>query len=124
MVHVPRVKPGDYVFWHCDSIHAVDKEHMGKSDSSVLYIPVCPLTILNAEYVARQRDTFLAGVPGPDFPGGKGESGHIGRPTEDFLKEHGGAEGLQAMGLERWDVSGPNSGEVEVLKRSNEVLGF
>lgn len=36
MVHMPRVRPGDYVSWHCDTIHAVDKVHAGKSDSSVM----------------------------------------------------------------------------------------
>lgn len=61
MVHVPTVAPGDYVVWHCDSIHAVDKVHAGKSDSSVLYIPACPLTTQNAAYLARQRKCFLQG---------------------------------------------------------------
>jgi hypothetical protein len=63
MVHIPRVQPGDYVVWHCDGIHAVDKIHAGKNDSSVLYIPACPLTERNAEYLARQRDCFLRGTP-------------------------------------------------------------
>lgn len=61
MVHIPKVQPGDYVVWHCDGIHAVDKTHAGKSDSSVLYIPACPLTERNAEYLVRQRDCFLRG---------------------------------------------------------------
>ena len=63
MVHIRRVQPGDYVVWHCDGIHAVDKIHTGKSDSSVLYIPACPLTERNAEYLVRQRDCFLRGKP-------------------------------------------------------------
>lgn len=74
MVHVPHVRPGDYVVWHCDTIHAVDKVHAGKSDSSVLYIPACPLTEANARYLVRQRECFLKGLPSPDFPGGLGES--------------------------------------------------
>lgn len=64
MVHIPKVQPGDYVVWHCDGIHAVDKTHAGKSDSSVLYIPACPLTERNAEYLARQRNCFLRGKKG------------------------------------------------------------
>jgi hypothetical protein len=63
MVHIPKVQPGDYVVWHCDGIHAVDKIHAGKNDSSVLYIPACPLTERNAEYLVRQRDCFLRGMP-------------------------------------------------------------
>ena len=79
MVHVPEIRPGDYVAWHCDSesrilikafsgriltpaaIHAVDKIHTGTSDSSVMYISSCPLTEANAEYLKRQRETFFEG---------------------------------------------------------------
>ena len=68
MVHVPRVKPGDYVAWHCDTIHAVDKMHAGNSDASVMYIPACPLTETNAEYLVRQRETFLEGKDYSSLP--------------------------------------------------------
>ena len=53
MIHMPTVKLGDYVAWHCDSIHAVDPHHAGSQDSSVLYIPACPLTESNAEYLTQ-----------------------------------------------------------------------
>lgn len=105
MVHVPEVRPGDYVAWHCDSLHAVDKVHAGQGDSSVLYIPACPLTQANAEYLVRQREAFLAGVPGPDFPGGKGESEHVGRMTTQDIDKAGGKEALAAMGLGPWETS-------------------
>ena len=62
MVSVPEVRPGDYIAWHCDSIHGVDSEHKGSELASVLYIPVCPLTEMNASYLARQRESFLAGT--------------------------------------------------------------
>jgi hypothetical protein len=144
MVHMPKVKPGDYVVWHCDSksfpilyfspltdflplaIHAVDKTHTGKSDSSVLYIPVCPTTETNAEYLAMQRDAFLSGFPGPDFPGGKGESEHIGRPTVDYLMANAGSEGIQAMGLDRLGaVDGEDTrGAKKVIESANTILGF
>jgi hypothetical protein len=106
MVHVPQVNPGDYVAWHCDSLHAVDKIHNGTGDSSVLYIPACPLTETNARYLVRQRDAFLAGTPGPDFPGGVGESEHSGRMNRSDVEMAGGIEGLRAMGLEDWNVQG------------------
>jgi hypothetical protein len=146
MVHMPQVAPGDYVVWHCDGktlqksplkrrerwmltsiigIHAVDKVHQGLNDSSVLYIPACPLTERNAEYLSRQRDTFLQGTPGPDFPGGLGESEHIGRPTVDDLMNNAGKEALQALGLEAWsDDQQLLDGERTILRRANEVLGF
>ncbi|CAD6440469.1 446de36d-d1cc-4328-b8cf-7af3e9558fc5 [Sclerotinia trifoliorum] len=124
MIHIPKINPGDYVAWHCDMIHAVDKTHAGKSDSSVLYIPACPLTPINAEALARQRDTFLAGVPGPDFPGGKGESEHIGRPGLEELEAWTGEEGLRAMGLSKFIASEKGAGVEEAVKIGNEYLGF
>lgn len=56
MVSIPRVEPGDYVAWHCDTIHSVDREHKGVSDASVFYIPTTPLTKSNAEYLKRQKE--------------------------------------------------------------------
>ncbi|KAK9455941.1 hypothetical protein V1511DRAFT_499108 [Dipodascopsis uninucleata] len=106
MVNVPNVEPGDYVAWHCDGIHAVDKEHKGKEDSSVLYIPAVPLTKPNAQYLVRQRAAFQSLSPPPDFPdaGGVGESKFVGHGTEeDFMCE----AGLQAAGFgsKPWDVN-------------------
>ncbi|KAH6605833.1 hypothetical protein Trco_004986 [Trichoderma cornu-damae] len=125
MTHVPEIEPGAFVAWHCDTIHAVDKVHKGHSDSSVLYIPVCPVTDLNAQYLARQRQAFWDGTPGPDFPGGEGESKHIGRPTEDMLRRWVSAEGRQAMGLDRL-VASPLAlpGAREVVERFNATLGL
>ena len=34
MVSVPKVNPGDTVFWHCDVVHAVEREHTGAGDSA------------------------------------------------------------------------------------------
>lgn len=99
---------------------------MGKSDSSVMYIPVCPTTEANAEYLARQRDTFLGGFPGPDFPGGKGESEHFGRPTVHYLSTNMQNQGLKGMGLERlstmdWEET---IGARRAVQKANEILGF
>ena len=62
MISVPEIEPGDQVYctyhriyrhlyllmvWilgHCDVVHAVESEHRGKEDSSVLYIPAVPLS--------------------------------------------------------------------------------
>ena len=126
MVHIPKVNPGDYVAWHCDTIHAVDRIHAGSGDSSVLYIPACPLTEANAKYLAQQREAFSEGLPGPDFPSGPGESEHIGRLTPDFVMENIGAEAQQAMGLAKFDSKrkGVPKNEQATLERCNEVLGF
>lgn len=126
MVHIPHVRPGDYVAWHCDTIHSVDKIHAGKTDSSVLYIPACPLTEGNAQCLKRQRDAFIAGIPGPDFPGGVGESQHLGRWHARDCEEHFRAEGVAAFALEPWDSeeTGLTAGQKVVIDRANKILEF
>ena len=34
MVSVPQVNPGDTVYWHCDVVHAVEREHYGSGESA------------------------------------------------------------------------------------------
>lgn len=71
--------------------------------------------------MVRQREAFLRGTPGPDFPGGAGESEHVDRPTDDVLD----GVGRRAMGLERLEVKGLRSdGEREAVDSANRVLGF
>ena len=101
VVSIPRVEPGDQVycewmcagllcaivaheFWigHTDIVHAVEAEHNGAGDSSVLYIPAVPLTerkfvryfqifklsadcLPSAVYLRDQRENFLKGYPSP-----------------------------------------------------------
>ena len=91
-----------------------------------MYIPVCPLTEANAEYLVRQRETFLHGYPGPDFPGGKGESEHFGRPTNAYLRERVSLDGLRAMGLEKLDVIAQEEtkGLRVVVEKANMILGY
>lgn len=142
MVHVPKVRPGDYVVWHCDckspfvtawhkgtnlvtAIHAVDKTHKGTSDSSVLYIPVCPLTERNAKYAAIQRQAFLDGTPGPDFSGGIGESQHIQRPSLQDLRGVADIDGLRATGFEKLVAANSDTaGSQDVTSIANTVLGL
>lgn len=128
MVHLPEMRPGDYVAWHCDQIHAVGQQHEGTADSSVLYIPTCPLTTQNAEFLVRQRTAFLEGLPGPDFGDGVGESGHIGRPGPEAVEEasQGKDAGMVAFGLQEWDSSaaGLSEAQRELFDRANKVLGF
>jgi uncharacterized protein DUF1479 len=123
MVHVPRIAPGDYVAWHCDTIHSVDRVHAGKGDSSVMYIPSCPVTRASIDYVRQQRANFEQGIPPVDFPGGVGESAHVGRPGVKELKAVAGVEGLRGLGYELFDVSAAKSeGERAVLEYGNSVL--
>ena len=105
MVSMPKVEPGDYVAWHCATIHSVDKEHQGRADSSVLYIPVCPLSLPNVEYLIEQRKAALAYSPPPDFPGsgGEGELGFKGAVDWDVVP----TDALRTMGLgpRKWDIT-------------------
>nr|XP_031862959.1 uncharacterized protein CI109_001434 [Kwoniella shandongensis]KAA5530031.1 hypothetical protein CI109_001434 [Kwoniella shandongensis] len=122
MVSLPRVRPGDQAWWHCDVIHAVESTHQGSGPSAVLYIPAVPLTPQNAEYVKDQRESYLNGTPAPDFPGGVGESQFVGRGEDRDISTK---EGRQAMGLEAFELDDKLvSGELEVRKRANEILGL
>jgi len=127
MVSVPKVNPGDMVFWHCDGIHSVETDHHGSGDSSVMYIPAMPLTPRNLDYIKRQRDSFLGGLPGPDFPQfnqkpemERGESNHVKRGVITDIH----SAGLQAMGLgnEPFNLEGAMPNERRVLEMANEAL--
>lgn len=89
MLSIPRVEPGDYVAWHCDTIHAVDAEHKGTADSSVLYIPACAMTKSNVDFLKKQREAASVWSPPPDFPGagGDGEKDYEGKVdwSSDFI---------------------------------------
>ncbi|KIW10317.1 hypothetical protein PV08_11279 [Exophiala spinifera] len=123
MVSIPQVEPGDYVAWHCDMIHAVDKEHHGRGDSSVLYIPACAMTRSNLEFLNRQRHSALRYSPPPDFPGAGGD-GELGfRDAVDWTKVN--EEGLRAMGLGKrtWDIkAGMTQGERSIIEEGNRTL--
>ncbi|KAG6829567.1 hypothetical protein H0H92_004115 [Tricholoma furcatifolium] len=117
MVAIPTVKPGDQVYWHCDMVHSVEAHHYGKNDSSVVYSPAVPLTIKTARYLRQQRATFEAGLPGPDFPKGPGETKCVGRATPEDVKT---VMGRQAFGLEPFVVKeGDNP---EFIRTANEIV--
>ncbi|KAK9367096.1 hypothetical protein V1509DRAFT_567418 [Lipomyces kononenkoae] len=124
MTPMPKVQPGDYVAWHCDTIHSVDPRHDGNSDSSVLYIPAVPMTVPNLQYLARQREAFKKLSPPPDFPdaGGIGERAFVGHGTEtDFDSP----EGLRAAGCGsfEWDLSNADSStERQLLDNANKIV--
>ena len=91
-----------------------------------MYIPVCPATELNAKYLAQQREAFAAGVPAPDFPGGRGESEHIGRATSESVSKEANELGLSSMGLSKLSKPEGESlpGAQKAIHRANQLLGF
>lgn len=123
VVSVPRVKPGDMVFWHCDVIHSVEDMHTGPSDSSVMYIGATPLSPHNVRYLVGHRDNFLKRIPPPDFPQGNGlgESQFVGHGQESDMTP----EGLVAMGLRPFTAKeGATRGAMEAVKDANAILGL
>lgn len=122
MTSIPRVEPGDCALWHCDQVHAVESEHEGLpgQDSSVMYIPAIPLTHQNFEYISYQRQSFEQGIPPPDFPGGEGESKHIGRGTPDDIND---IVARRAMGLEPFEIrSEMSASERRLVEECNAQL--
>ncbi|KAF2964074.1 hypothetical protein GQX73_g9501 [Xylaria multiplex] len=111
------------------------------SDTTLLYIPACPLTQTNALYLSRQRRAFLLGLAAPDFfeaggiNGATGERDHTGRAGVQDVADAGGEEGLRSMGLTPWEPrrrgsgSGSGSGrsrepdkDAELLRLANGIL--
>jgi hypothetical protein len=84
------------VFWQADVVHAVEKEHNGSGDSSVMYIPAVPTCPQNTAYVEKQAALFAKGCPPPDFPQGRTELNYHLHATE---KDVEGDVARRAMGL-------------------------
>ncbi|OKL56483.1 hypothetical protein UA08_08360 [Talaromyces atroroseus] len=126
-VGIPPVKPGDYVFWHCDLIHEVDKFHPGTVDSSVSYNACIPLCPYNLESMIGTRQSFLdVGIP-VDFEKythGDVEKNHDdnGAKEENILS----LEGKRALGLHPFDVheEGITCGQRKMRAEANRRLGF
>ncbi|KAI0598679.1 hypothetical protein F4775DRAFT_168166 [Biscogniauxia sp. FL1348] len=126
LVTPPTLQAGDYIIWHPDQAYQFSNtnyrtaskpqtptgsEPTGPTTSMLVYTPAAPLTQTNALFLARQRKAFLRGHPGPDFDStGTGlgsEAPHTGRLGEKEIREVGGEEGLQAMGLAPWTLGKP-----------------
>lgn len=127
VVGIPPVKPGDYVFWHADVVHEVDKFHPGTTDSSVAYNPCTPLIPYNLESLIGTKKAFLAADTPSDFHGldktetEKDHDDH-GARVENILSQ----EGRRAMGFERFDVdeAGITEGQRKMRQLANERLGL
>lgn len=127
MVGIPPVKPGDYVFWHCDLVHEVDKFHPGKLDSSVVYNGCVPLCPYNLENLLNMKDSFSQAVPPQDFikyVHGEWEREHAdhGAKEENILSE----AGLRALGFKPFDTNEPGltPGQRRMREESNSKLGL
>ncbi|KAI5467295.1 hypothetical protein BGZ63DRAFT_410303 [Mariannaea sp. PMI_226] len=124
LVNIPRLEPGDYLVWHCDAVYALDRlRRPDLPETTIMYLPACPLTQTNALYLARQRKAFLLGHPGPDFGGVFGESARTASAGVQEVGEAGGVDALRAMGLLPWDEEeAMDDREQEVLEMANGIL--
>jgi hypothetical protein len=98
LVPIPRVQPGDTVWWHNDVVHAVEAEHRGKTSSNVIYVGAAPWCPKNAAFLPRQARCFSEGRSCPDFAPEDYEVDFEGRATVEDLT----ALGRRQMGLDRW----------------------
>ncbi len=98
LVPVPKVQPGDTVWWHPDVVHAVEDENRGSGYSSVIYIGAVPDCAKNRAFLPRQKAAFLAGKSCPDFAAEDYEMDFAGRATEADLT----AMGRRQMGFDPW----------------------
>ncbi len=89
LVPIPRVEPGDTVWWHPDLIHAVEPVHTGMAPSNVMYIPAAPACARNRAFLPRQYAAFLDGRSPPDFPPDDIETGFAGRAGPSMLNPLG-----------------------------------
>ncbi|KAI8958863.1 hypothetical protein F5Y11DRAFT_25758 [Daldinia sp. FL1419] len=138
LVTPPTLGAGDYIIWHPDQAYQFSNTNYrsssrpqtsssepgaGDTTSMLVYTPAAPLTQTNALFLARQRKAFLRGHPGPDFDStGTGlgsEAPHTGRLGEKDIREVGGQEGLQAMGLAPWNIAGSGSNSAKGSSNSS-----
>lgn len=98
LVSIPRVEPGDTVWWHPDVIHAVEDVHRGREYSNVIYIGAAPWCEKNARFLPRQAESFLHGRSSPDFAAEDYEVDFTGRARAEDLS----TLGQKQMGLQAW----------------------
>jgi len=67
LVSIPKMKPGDTIWWHPDIVHAVEDKHLGKNYSNVVYVGATPYCKKNLDYTVKQAKKFLEGKSPPDF---------------------------------------------------------
>ncbi|CAK7905779.1 hypothetical protein CAAN3_08S02520 [[Candida] anglica] len=120
VVGIPDVQKGDFMFWHADIPHEVDKEHNGDGHSSVFYYGVTPLSVTNIPTLLDTKESFLANISPEDYRSQLGDA-----------KEYQGAdianitckEGLRSMGLEPFEISGDlSNSQKRVRQLANNAI--
>jgi len=89
LISIPKMYPGDTIWWHPDVIHAVEDKHLGKNFSNVIYVGSTPYCKKNLDYAKRQTENFLLGKSPPDFAAEDYEVDFEGRFSSDQLTSSG-----------------------------------
>jgi len=137
VVSIPSIAPGDFVAWHCDMCHAVDKrmKNLKNEESSVIYIAATPLCDLNIVSMIQNRDGFknCTTAPIPDFANDETRLKKAGKPLEMEHDDNGAhienilsKKGRQALALEPFDVNEPGltEGARRIREMANKAAGF
>ena len=89
LVSIPKMNPGDTVWWHPDVVHAVEDHHLGKGYSNVVYVGSTPYCKKNLDYSKKQAEKFVQGKSPPDFAPEDYEINYKNRATINDLTELG-----------------------------------
>ena len=81
LVSIPKMNPGDTVWWHPDVVRAVEDHHTGKGYSNVVYVGSTPYCEKNLAYAKKQSQKFLEGKSPPDFAAEDYEVAYKNRAT-------------------------------------------
>lgn len=124
---IPYANIGDYVFWHCDVAHEVDKMHNGDKNSSVFFNAYCPLCPYNIDNMISTREAFKQAIPPRDFIKDK----NISTTYENSFEDHGARmenilteDGLRGLGFAEFDINEPglSKGQIDVRKMANRAM--
>ena len=87
LISIPKMNPGDTIWWHPDVVHAVEEKHQGKNYSNVIYVGATPYCKKNIDYIKKQSKKFIEVKSPPDFAPEDYEVNYKGRVTVNDLSE-------------------------------------
>ena len=87
LISIPKMNPGDTIWWHPDVVHAVEEKHQGKNYSNVIYVGATPYCKKNIDYIKKQSKKFIEGKSPPDFAPEDYEVNYKGRVKVNDLSE-------------------------------------
>lgn len=98
LISIPKMNPGDTIWWHPDVIHAVEDIHSGSNYSNVVYVGSMPFCEKNLNYAKKQAEKFLKGKSPSDFAPEDYEVSYKNRTLINDLSDLG----KKQMALKEW----------------------